>query len=71
MFTDPSRREVLKEAGVKFAHDNKLLFIEESSALADINIAPLVELLIKSEFNQGYMKCRLILSKKDWKLVNF
>ena len=60
MFKDPSRREVLKEAGVKFAHDNKLLFIEESSALADINIAPLVELLIKSSFKKEYMKYKQI-----------
>ncbi len=50
MFTDPSRREVLKEHAVKFAHNNLLIFQEESSALADINVKEIIHLLFLSNF---------------------
>jgi len=48
MFTNPSKREVLKEAALKFSQDYDLIFYDESSALADINITPLFEKLIVS-----------------------
>jgi len=38
MFTEPEKREILKEQGMQFARENKLLFVDECSALANINI---------------------------------
>ncbi len=43
LFTDPGRREVQKEQAVQFAKQNGLLFTEESSALADVNVKEVIE----------------------------
>ena len=43
LFSDPGKREVQKEQAVKFAEQNGLVFTEESSALADINIREIIE----------------------------
>jgi len=48
MFSRPEDREVMKEQGARFARDNHLLFLEESSALADINISEVFTALIES-----------------------
>lgn len=48
MFTDPTRREVQKEHAVKFAKNNDIIFFEESSALADINVKEIIEHLFLS-----------------------
>eukprot|EP00826_Nyctotherus_ovalis_P045231 TRINITY_DN4980_c0_g2_i5.p1 TRINITY_DN4980_c0_g2~~TRINITY_DN4980_c0_g2_i5.p1 ORF type:complete len:134 (-),score=34.00 TRINITY_DN4980_c0_g2_i5:256-657(-) len=46
LFTEPGRREVSKHEAAEFARKNGLIFTEESSALADVNIKNLVENLI-------------------------
>ncbi len=38
MFTSPEKREVLREQGAFFARQHDLFFLDECSALADINI---------------------------------
>ena len=38
MFRQAELREVMKEQGSHFARENSLIFIDECSALADINI---------------------------------
>jgi hypothetical protein len=48
LFTDPGKREVQKEQAAKFAKDNDLIFTEESSALADVNIKENINLLVQS-----------------------
>lgn len=48
LFTDPGKREVLKEEAVIFAKKHGLIFTEESSALADVNIKNIIETLIIS-----------------------
>ena len=48
LFTDPGKREVQKEQATQFARANHLLFKEESSALADVNIKEVIEDLIES-----------------------
>ena len=48
LFTDPGKREVQKEQAVQFAKQNGLIFTEESSALADVNIKEIIEAVIKS-----------------------
>ena len=55
MFSDPSKREVMKEAAVHFAKENELIFYEESSALADINVKQIVELLLQSTYIYIYI----------------
>jgi GTPase SAR1 family protein len=45
LFTDPSKREVQKEEAVQFARQNDLIFTEESSALADVNVKEVIDLL--------------------------
>ena len=48
LIADPSKREVPKEQAIQFAKNNGLIFIDESSALADINIKNVIEILITS-----------------------
>jgi len=48
LFIDPGKREVTKKEAEDFAKKNNLIFTEESSALADVNIKNLVENLILS-----------------------
>lgn len=48
MFTDPNKRQVMKESAVRFARDNHLIFIDESSAMADINVKEVLEALIEA-----------------------
>ena len=48
LFTDPGKREVSKEDAVAFAKKNGLLFTEESSALADVNIKEIIDMLAQS-----------------------
>ena len=50
LFSDPGKREVQREQAVKFAEQNGLIFTEESSALADINIKELIELIAQSNY---------------------
>ena len=38
MFNKPEDREVMREHADMFAKENKLIYIDECSALADINI---------------------------------
>jgi hypothetical protein len=38
MFNTPEERQVLKEQGELFAREHKLLYLDECSALAGINI---------------------------------
>jgi len=52
---DENQRAVSKLEIMKFVQDNNLLYIGESSALADINIKEVVETLMESK--------RLIFSK--------
>lgn len=47
MFKSPEEREVMKEQGQYFARENNLLFYDECSALADINVNETVELLVE------------------------
>ena len=47
LFTDPGRREVLKEEATAFAKANGLIFLDESSALADVNIKNVIETLVE------------------------
>lgn len=51
MFREPEKREVLKEQAEQFAKDNSCLFIDESSALADIFITEFFEAVIQSVFS--------------------
>ena len=46
MFTDPGKREVPKNDAIEFAKKNGLIFNEESSALADVNIKNVIEKLV-------------------------
>ena len=48
MFSQPELREVMKEQGAHFAREHNLLFIDECSALADIGITPLFNVLVLS-----------------------
>ena len=48
MFRDPDKREVSKKMADKFARDNGLLFMGESSALADINVHEIIDRLLNS-----------------------
>jgi len=48
LFTDPQKREVSKNEAIEFAKKNGLLFLDESSALADVNINNVVTNLITS-----------------------
>ena len=50
LFADPGKREVQKEQAVLFAKQNNIIFTEESSALADVNIKEIVELVAQSNF---------------------
>lgn len=47
MFNQPELREVMKEQGLLFAKDNRLLYIDECSALADIGIKELFTSLVE------------------------
>ena len=38
MFHEPEKREVMREQGLHYARENNLIYIDECSALADINI---------------------------------
>lgn len=46
---DENLRAVSKLDAMKFASDNNLLYIGESSALADVNIKEVVETLMESK----------------------
>ena len=46
---DENQRQVTRLEIMKFASDHNLLFIGESSALADINIKEVVETLMESK----------------------
>jgi hypothetical protein len=48
MFESPEQREVIKEQAAAFARDNQCIFIDESSALADIFINEVFEALLQS-----------------------
>ena len=48
LFTDPGKREVQKEQAAQFAKLNDLIFLEESSALADVNIKEVIESVAQS-----------------------
>ena len=48
MFREPDKREVSKKMADKFASDNGLLFMGESSALADINVHEIIDRLLNS-----------------------
>ena len=48
IFTDPSKRQVLKDSGHRYARENNLLFMDEMSALADINVGEQIDQLIES-----------------------
>ena len=48
---DDSQRVVQKMEIMKFASENNLLYIGESSALADINIKEVVETLMESNYS--------------------
>jgi hypothetical protein len=45
---DESKRGVSKAEVMRFASDNNLMYIGESSALADVNIKEVVETLMES-----------------------
>ena len=61
----------MKESAIKFAKDNKLLFIDESSALADINIREVVEELLENIFRvQTYLINKGIKPPNALKLVD-
>jgi GTPase SAR1 family protein len=38
MFSQPEKREILREQAIQFARDNQLFFLDECSALADIMV---------------------------------
>jgi hypothetical protein len=40
----------MKESAIQFAKENSLIFLDESSALADINVKEVVETLLESVF---------------------
>ena len=46
---DESQRQVTKVEIMKFANENDLIYVGESSALADINIKEAVENLMESK----------------------
>ncbi len=48
LFTDPGKREVHKDEAAMFAKKNGLLFTDESSALADVNVKEIVDSLVQS-----------------------
>ncbi len=48
LFTEPGKREVHKEEAVMFAKKNGLIFTDESSALADVNVKEVVDTLAQS-----------------------
>ena len=50
---DESQRQVTKVEIMKFANENDLIYVGESSALADINIKEAVENLMES--NKSYL----------------
>ena len=51
MFSSPEKREVLREQGMNFARVNDLLFVDECSALADINVRESVFGLVKGIYD--------------------
>jgi len=48
VISDPTKREVSKEAAIEFAKRYGLIFIDESSALSNINIKNVMEKLVIS-----------------------
>ena len=48
MFGEPEKREVLREQAVLFSRDHNLLYVDECSALAGINIDETFMLLAES-----------------------
>jgi len=47
LHVNPNKREVPKEAAEKFARDNNLIFVGESSALSNQNIKEVMDALLE------------------------
>lgn len=53
---------------MKFASENNLLYIGESSALADVNIKEVVETLMESN-NNNIINIKYIIYRDSWNLA--
>ena len=51
MLTTPEKREVMKEMGKKFAKQHDLFYLDECSALADINVKETIMGLVQGIYN--------------------
>ena len=51
MFSSPEKREVLREQGLQFAKQNKLFFLDECSAVEDINVKETIYGLVQVVYN--------------------
>ena len=51
MMESPEKREVLKEQGKNFARENDLFYLDECSALTDINVKETILGLIQGIYN--------------------
>jgi Rab family protein len=51
MFSSPEKREVLREQGLQFAKHNKLFYLDECSAVEDINVKETINGLVQVVYN--------------------